>query len=197
MAVEIAAIRIVNGRQVPPVGRWSIDPSHSQVEFQVRHLMIAKVRGRFRVFSGTIDVAVLPENSAVEVSIDAASIDTGDAQRDAHLRSAEFLDVEHHPTITYRSTGVRPGEGDSWMLDGDLTIRGVSHPVVLEIEFSGAVSDPWGKLRTAFNATGEMDRDDWGINWNQALESGGFLVGKRVKVNLEVEAILQSDELIV
>jgi len=179
------------------VGRWNIDASHSQVEFQVRHLMIAKVRGRFRVFSGTVDIAVLPENSAVEVSVDAASIDTGDPQRDAHLRSAEFLDVEHYPTLTYRSTGVRPGEGDSWMLDGELTIRGVSHPVTLEVEFAGAVSDPWGKLRTAFNATGEMDRDDWGINWNQALESGGWLVGKRVKVNLEVEAVLQSDEPIV
>ena len=155
--------------------------------------MIAKVRGRFLVFSGAVEIGVVPEDSCVQVSIDASSIDTGDVQRDAHLRSADFFDVERYPTLSYRSTAVRPGEDDAWVLDGELTIRGVSRPVVLDVEFGGAASDPWGKLRTAFTATGEVDRDEWGLNWNQALEAGGFLVGKQVKLNLEVEAVLRSD----
>jgi polyisoprenoid-binding protein YceI len=191
MTVEV--VRIVEGREVPPVGRWVIDPAHSQVEFNVRHLMIAKVRGRFQVFGGEIDVAEIPEDSSVRVEIDAASIDTGDAQRDEHLRSPDFLDVKRFPQLVYQSTSVRPAAAaDAWELAGHLTIRDVSRPVTILTEFGGGVTDPYGNIRTAFSAKGEIDRDDFGVSWNQALETGGFVVGKTVQIQLEVEAILHS-----
>ena len=193
MAIEVAAVRIVEGREVPPAGQWIIDPLHSQVEFSVRHMMIAKVRGRFTVFGGGIDIAEAPEASSVEVDIDAASIQTGDDQRDAHLRSADFLNVERYPRLVYRSTAVRPAPSPtSWEVIGNLTIRDVTRPVTLEAEFTGAVTDPFGDFRTGFSAHGEIDREDFGVSWNQALEAGGFLVGKTVQVVLEIEAILRS-----
>ncbi|MCU1377858.1 MAG: YceI family protein [Acidimicrobiales bacterium] len=193
MTVEIVAVRYVDGRAVPPAGVWRIDPSHSEVEFEVRHMMIAKVRGRFNVFEGIVAIAEIPEDSYVEVLVDAASIDTGDEQRDGHLRSADFLDVERYPTLRYRSTEVRPGSDDGWAVTGDLTIKDVTRPLTLEVSFNGAATDPWGNLRTAFSATGEADREEFGISWNQALEAGGFLVGKVVKMRFEVEAVLVTD----
>jgi polyisoprenoid-binding protein YceI len=129
-------------------------------------------------------------DSTVVVEIDPASIDTRDAGRDEHLRTADFLDVEAFPTITYASTGLRRNGGD-WVLDGDLTIKGVSRPVSLDVEFLGAAGDPWGGTRLGFSAKGELDREDWGLNWNQALETGGVLVGKQVKIDIEAEAIQQ------
>jgi polyisoprenoid-binding protein YceI len=193
MAIQVAAVRIIEGRDVPPVGRWTVDPLHSQVEFSVRHLMIAKVRGRFRVFGGEIDIAEIPEDSMVEVEIDAASIDTGDAQRDAHLRSADFLDVEHYPKLVYHSTSVRPAaDAISWEVMGNLTIRDITRPVSLLTEFAGMVTDPYGNFRTAFSAQGQIEREEFGVNWNQALEAGGFVVGKTVNIHLEIEAVLQS-----
>jgi polyisoprenoid-binding protein YceI len=193
MTVEIIAVRYVDGRAVPPAGIWQIDPGHSEVDFEVRHMMIAKVRGRFNVFEGIVAIGEIPEESYVEVMVDAASIDTGDAKRDQHLRSADFLDVEHYPALRYRSTEVRPGSDDAWAVTGDLTIKDVTRPVTLAVTFNGAVTDPWGNLRTAFSATGEADREEFGISWNQALEAGGFLVGKIVKMRFEVEAVLVTD----
>ena len=191
MGTETAQVRVVDGRELPPVGRWTIDATHSDVQFVARHMMIAKVRGHFREFEGWIDVAERPEDSRVEVVIAAASIDTGDPTRDAHLRSPDFLDVERYPNITYRSTAVRPAEGDRWRVEGDLTIRDVTRSVALDLEFEGVALDPWGNLRAGFVATGDIDREEFAVTWNQALETGGFLVGKGIRVELDIEAVLQ------
>jgi polyisoprenoid-binding protein YceI len=193
MDVKVEVTRVVDGREIPPPGTWIIDPSHSEVEFMVRHMMISKVRGRFRQFDGTIVIAERPEDSRVEVFIEAASIDTRDATRDDHLRSADFLDVEHYPEIKFTSTSLRPGDIGHWDMTGDLTVRDVTRQVLLGVEFSGATVDPWGNLRSGFDASTRIDRDQFGITWNQALEAGGFLVGKEILVEIDVEAIHQND----
>src|SRR5688500_14036105 len=193
MAMNVATTRTVAGLEVPPVGRWVIDPAHSHVDFVGRHMMISRVRGRFREFSGVICIDEIPERSSVEATIAAASIDTGDEERDRHLRSAEFLDVEHHPEIRFRSLSLRPADQDHWKVTGDLTIRGVTRPVMLLVEYCGTAVDPWGNTRAAFLASGETNREDFAITWNQALEAGGFLVGKGVKIEVDVEAVLQNE----
>ena len=193
MGVKVEVTRVVDGREIPPPGTWIIDPTHSEVEFTVRHLMISKVRGRFRHFDGTIVIAERPEDSRVEVFIEAASIDTRDATRDEHLRSADFLDVEHYPEIKFTSTSLRPGDIGHWDMTGDLTVRDVTRQVLLGVEFSGATVDPWGNLRSGFDASTRIDRDQFGITWNQALEAGGFLVGKEIRVEIDVEAIHQKE----
>jgi polyisoprenoid-binding protein YceI len=177
---------------LPAPGLWTIDPGHSSVEFVVRHLMVSKVRGRFAEFSGDIHVGERAEDSKVAVAISPASITTGDAQRDGHLTSPDFFDVESFPTVTFRSTGVRVGEGDRFELDGELTVHGVSRPVTLAAEYLGAVQDPWGNQRIGFSASTEIDREDFGLTWNQALEAGGVVVGKKARIELEVEAVQQS-----
>ncbi len=182
--------RTVDGVDVPVAGTYALDASHSQAGFVVRHLMVSKVRGAFTGVSGTVTVAEDVTASTVAVEIDPASIDTRDAGRDEHLRTADFLDAEQFPTITYASTGLRRDGGD-WVLDGDLTIKGVSRPVRLDVEFLGAAGDPWGGTRLGFSAKGELDREDWGLNWNQALETGGVLVGKKVTLEIEAELIQQ------
>jgi polyisoprenoid-binding protein YceI len=169
-------------------GVWNVDPAHSTVGFVARHLMISKVRGRFRTFSGTIHIADDPLQSSVEATVDLASVDTGDAARDEHLRSADFFSVDPHPTMTFRSTSVRQ-EGDHYVLAGDLTIRDVTRPVEFELEFDGVSQDPWGNTRAGFTAEAEVNRKDWGLEWNVALETGGVLVGDKVKILLEIEAI--------
>ncbi|HEX7117275.1 MAG TPA: YceI family protein [Longimicrobiales bacterium] len=174
------------------VGRstWTIDAAHTLVEFAVKHMMIATVKGRFGEVSGTIvlDEEALDRSSA-EVTIVASSIDTRSADRDAHLRSADFLDVETHPTLTFRSRRVESvGEG-RFRVIGDLTIRGTTREVVLDVEDQGRGKDPWGGERAAFSATTEIDRRDYGLTWNAALETGGVLVGDRVRISLEVEAV--------
>jgi polyisoprenoid-binding protein YceI len=193
MDVKAAATRVVDGREVPPAGTWQIDPSHSEIQFSVRHMMISKVRGRFREFAGTIEIGERPEDSRVDVVIEAASIDTRDRTRDEHLRSAEFLDVERFPEVRFTSTSASPGEKDRWDVTGDLTVRDVTRPVVLHVEFSGGTVDPWGNLRAGFLADAEIDREEFDITWNQALEAGGFLVGKGVRVDIDVEAIRRAD----
>ena len=177
-------------RTLPAVGTWSIDPSHSEVGFAVRHLGISKTRGRFGSFRGDLVVAEQPEQSRVTVEIDADSIDTKDAGRDEHLRGADFFDVAAHPTLTFVTSDIA-GAGDRWTVTGDLTIAGVTRPVVLETELTGLVTDPWGNERVAFAASTEVNREDFGLTWNAALETGGFLVGKTVKIDIEVEAVLQ------
>jgi polyisoprenoid-binding protein YceI len=179
----------IESTTLPTTGTWEIDLSHSSVGFSVRHLGLAKVRGRFNDFSGAVLVSDDPESSSVEVEIQAGSIDTRDPQRDGHLVSADFFDVEQHPTLTFRSTGVERARGDHWAVDGDLTIRGVTRPVRLDVAFEGAGSDPWGGQRAAFSASAEVDREDFGLTWNQTLETGGVLVGKKVRIELEVELI--------
>ena len=193
MATKSALVRIVEGKEIPPPGRWAIDASHSSIQFVARHMMISKVRGRFREFSGTIHIDEVPEQSWVEATINAASIDTGDADRDAHLRAADFLDVDRFTEIRYRSTEVR-AVADKWEITGDLTLRDVTRPVSLVVEFCGVATDPWNNLRAGFLGTTEINREDFSVTWNQVLESGGFLVGKGVKVECDVEAVLQSDE---
>jgi polyisoprenoid-binding protein YceI len=190
---QMQTTRTREGKELPPPGRWRIDSSHSDVQFVARHMMISKVRGHFREVTGTIVVTDVPEDSSVEVTIKAASIDTGDAGRDEHLRSADFLDVAQHPEIRYRSTAVHAVGDDKWQVAGDLTIRDVTRTAILMVEFCGVATDPWGNLRAGFVAHSEIDREAFAITWNQALESGGFLVGKGVKIELDIEAVRESD----
>lgn len=183
--------RTVDGIALPTPGTFELDPSHTHVGFSVRHMM-GKVRGRFTSFSGTVTVADDPPDSSVEVSVDVGSVDTGDEQRDGHLRSPDFFDVESHPTMTYRSTGLTSeGEG-RYRVEGDLTIKGVTRPVPLSLTFEGVGVDPWGNQRLGFSASAEIDREQFGLTWNQALETGGMLVGRKVTVNIEAEAVRQS-----
>ena len=189
MAITSPLTRSVDGHEIPAAGTYAIDASHTNVEFVARHLVVAKVRGRFNAFSGALQVAETPEASSVEVVIDAASIDTRDAGRDEHLRSADFLDVERHPQLRFASTAVKT-DGGHWRVQGDLTIAEITRPVVLDVEFLGGVLDPWGGQRVAFSASTEINREDFGLTWNQALEAGGWVVGKKVRIELEVEAVL-------
>ena len=186
------AHRHVDGAELPVPGRYAIDASHSAVEFAVRHLGLSKVRGAFGAFDGVIEIAGRPEESKVTVEVDLASIDTREPNRDEHLRANDFLDVQNHPTMTYRSTRVT-GSGTNWTVEGDLTLRGVTNPVTLDMTFEGAASDPWGGRRIAFSASGEIDREQWGVTWNQALETGGLVIGRKVKLELEVEAVKEAE----
>jgi polyisoprenoid-binding protein YceI len=181
---------VVDGRQVPDVGTWEIDPSHQSFEFVARHLM-AKVRGRFPAVTGVATIAERPQDSTLELEIDANSIDTKDDTRDAHMRSSDFFGVEDHPTISFRSTGVRPGAGqDRWKVDGELTIKGVTRPVTVDVEFLGAGIDPWGNQRIGFSGVvPEVNREDWGLTWNAPLETGGFLLSRSVRLEIEAELV--------
>lgn len=183
-----SSVRTLQGITVPEVGVYEIDTSHSVVEFQVRHLGLAKVRGRFNDFSGTIEITDDPLQSRVDVVIEAASIDTRDENRDNHLRTPDFLEVENHPTLEFHSTEVSLDD-DRATVRGDLTVRGVTRPVTLELEFEGSAIDPWGNKRLGCSATTDVNREDFGLTWNQALETGGWLVGKTVRIDLSVEAV--------
>jgi polyisoprenoid-binding protein YceI len=180
--------RVVDGRQVPEVGKWEIDPSHQSFEWIARHLM-HKVRGRFPTVSGVADIKDVPEKSTLSIDIDANSIDTQDETRDAHMRSNDFFGVEEHPTISFRSTAVRPGDGENeWKVDGDLTVRGVTRPITVDVEFLGGAVDPWGNQKIGFSGVvPEVDRRDWGLTWNAALETGGFLLANNVRLEIEAE----------
>jgi polyisoprenoid-binding protein YceI len=187
---EAVATRNVQGVAVPTAGTYEIDPGHSVVEFVVRHLGLAKVRGRFNEFAGSFVVADDIAASTAQVDIRAASIDTRNPDRDAHLRSPDFLNAEEHPSVEFRTTGLRQEAGE-WFLDGTLSLAGVTRPVTLTVEFEGAAKDPWDNERVGFSATTSVNREDFGLTWNQALESGGWLVGKDVKIELSVEGIKQ------
>ena len=187
-----ATARKAEGLALPTPGTWEIDAAHSSVGFVARHLMISKVRGGFAKFSGQVTIGETPEASSVVATIDAASIDTGEPARDAHLRSPDFLDVEKYPTLDFRSTYVRRTGETSLRLDGELTIRRVTRPVSLDVSYLGVVTDPFGNEKAAFSAETEIDREDWGITWNKALETGGVLVGKRVKLELEIQLVRKS-----
>lgn len=171
---------------------WSIDPAHSHVEFAVRHLMVATAKGRFGEVEGTITLdEANPASSRVEARIAAAGIDTKQADRDAHLRSPDFLDAENHPYLTFRSTRVEADGRGGFTAHGDLTIRGVTRPVALQGEYLGTNRSPYGFRVAGFSATTRINRSDFGLNWNAALETGGVMVADEVKVTLEIEAIEQ------
>jgi polyisoprenoid-binding protein YceI len=174
---------------------YTIDPAHSGAHFSVRHMMVTNVRGGFKKVTGKVVFdAENPANSSVEAEIDAASITTNDDQRDAHLRSGDFLDVEHFPTITFRSTNIEPNGDGEWKVTGDLTIHGVTRPVVLKVEGPGAdTKDPWGNLRTGASSTTKIKRSDFGLTWNAALETGGLLVGDDLKIELELSLLKSAD----
>lgn len=191
MSEAAVAAREVDGRTVPAAGTWVPDPAHSSFEFVARHMM-AKVRGRFPEFTATVNIAERPEDSSVQVELDVNSVTTRDDRRDGHLRSPDFFDVETYPKITFRSTGVRPAsEPDQWLLDGELSIIGKTRPVTWTVEFHGAVKDPWGGSRAALSAAVDVDRTDWGLSWNSPLETGGFLLSDRVRLEVDVELIKQ------
>jgi len=187
------ASRTWNGVQFPSAGTWVLDPAHTTVEFEARHLMVAKVKGRFGEFEGALHIAEDPTQSSTSVTIKAASIDTRTQQRDDHLRSPDFLEVDAYPELTFASTGVEHDDGDDWKIHGDLTIRGVTKPVTLKTEYNGQMSDPFGGQRAFFSAETKIDREEWGLTWNQALETGGWLVGKEIKMSIEIESVLQTD----
>ena len=175
--------------------RWQIDPAHTQVEFTVKHMMFSKVRGRFEAVDGSLQFDPDGDlgDAGVRVTIDAASIDTGQEDRDEHLRSADFLDVEKYPELTFASASVEAGRDDEFTVTGDLTIHGVTREVELDAELSGVAPDPWGNQRVAFSASTTIDRRDFDLTWNQALETGGVLVGHEVKISLEVQATRSED----
>jgi polyisoprenoid-binding protein YceI len=172
--------------------RWVIDSSHSGIQFTVRHLVIAKVRGQFSRWTGTLEAPGRDfARGSLDVLIDASSIDTGVVDRDAHLRSADFFDVERYPEITFKSTSVTETAGDRLRVAGALTIKGVARDVVLDVEVLGQAKDPWGNERAAFSATTSIDRRAFGLTWNQVLEAGGVMVGDRIDIAIDIEAVRQ------
>ena len=177
------------------MANWSFDPSHSSVGFSVRHLMISKVRGQFGKWSGTFEYdPANPAAARLEVHIDAASIDTRDEKRDAHLRSPDFFDVEKFPELTFSSTKVERDGGDDFVVTGDLTIHGVTRSVQLKVEGLGRTRDPWGGERVGFSASTSVNRKDFGLHWNVALETGGVVVGEKVEIGIEIEAVRAAEQ---
>ncbi|MEP7023422.1 MAG: YceI family protein [Actinomycetota bacterium] len=172
-------------------GTWSIDPVHSEVGFSVRHMMVSKVRGKFKTFSGQLVTGESPLGSSVTAEIDLASIDTGSEQRDGHIRSADFFEVETYPTMTYTSTGIRQ-HGDDFVLDGDLTLKGVTQSVPLKLELNGFGPDAFGGYRAGFTATGELNRRDFNVNFSAPMETGGAVVADKITLHLEIEAVLDA-----
>ena len=173
--------------------KWEIDSSHSGIHFSVRHMVVAKVRGQFARWTGSIQAEHGNlAHASVNVVIDAASIETGVADRDKHLKSADFLDVAEHPELTFKGSQVERLSDESLRLTGELSIRGVTRAVVLDVEYAGKTKDPWGNERAGFTAKTTIDRKDFGLTWNQALEAGGVVVGDRIGIEVEVEAVKQS-----
>jgi len=187
MSTPVTAVTELSGLAA---GTWSIDPSHSEVAFTVRHMMVGKVRGVFTKFGGEIQVT---ENgdATVAADVDLNSVDTQNQQRDDHIRSGDFLDASQYPTMTYRSTGLRQ-DGRRLYVDGELSLHGVTRPVALELEVGGVTKDPYGHTRAGFSATAEVDRRDFGITVNMPMDGGGVVVGDKVRIALEIEAVLQA-----
>lgn len=173
---------------------WNIDSAHSEVNFSVRHMMISNVRGQFQKFGGTIDFDESnPANTTVAVEIDVASLSTGDEKRDAHLKSVDFFDAEHYPHITFHSTRVDVKDKTHAVLHGDLAIRDSPHEIALDVEFNGLAKSPWGTTNAGFSAKTQIKRKNWGLNWNVALETGGWLVGDDIHIGIELEIIKQPE----
>jgi polyisoprenoid-binding protein YceI len=172
-------------------GAWTIDPVHSEVGFSVRHMMVSKVRGKFKVFSGDIVTGESPLDSRVTATIDLSSVDSGNEDRDNHLRSADFFEVDAHKAMTFRSTRVRR-DGEDYMVDGELTLKSITKPISMRLELGGFGPDPFGGTRAGFTAIGELKRSDFGMDFNSVLEAGGVVVGDRVDIYLEIEAVLNT-----
>ena len=186
-AIELT--RLLDGVRLPAPGIYDFDPGHTTVAFEGRHLVVTRVRGRFMDFSGSLHVAGLPEASHAELVIRAGSVESGLKDRDDHLRSPDFLDVAHHPTITFASTSIEHVEDDRWRAIGDLTIRGMTRPVTVAIGFGGGVRDPWGNEKIGFSVRTEFNREDFGLTWNMVLDGGGLVASKRIRVEIDVEAV--------
>ncbi len=168
---------------------WNIDTTHSAIGFAVRHMVVSKTRGHFGKYTGKVQLGEDLSRSSVEVTIDAASIDTGTPERDAHLRSADFFDVERFPALTFASRRIEKLDEERYRMTGDLTIRDVTREVTVEVEYGGQRKDPWGNVRAGFAARTAVDRKDFGLHWNQVLEAGGLLVGDRVEIEIELELV--------
>ena len=192
MTESVVSTRPFEGLQIPAAGTYVLDAAHKRVGFVARHLMVSKVRGQFAEASATITIAEDPLQSSVTASITTASIDTGQTDRDNHLRSGDFFESEKYPTIEFRSTGIKSHSGAEFVLDGELTIKDITKPVELTVEFEGATTSPYGQAVFGFSAFAEIDREDWGLTWNVALETGGVLVGKKIRLEFNVEAVKQS-----
>ena len=171
-------------------GTWTLDPAHSEVSFSVRHLAISKVRGTFEKFEVTVVTAEKPEDSTLTASIDVASVNTNQAQRDEHLRTSDFFAVDEFPTMDFVSTGLRH-DGEDFYLDGDLTLRGVTKPISIKGEFGGIITDGYGQTKAGASGTVKLNRKDFGVNWNAAIEGGGFILGDEVTVTIEGQVVLQ------
>lgn len=193
MTTTVTATRTIAGETFPAPGTWTIDPDHAELAFVGRHFMLTKIRGRFDDVRGTLVVSAEPSASHVEVDIAMASVSSGSEIRDTHLRSAELFDVEMYPTATFRSTSV-DWSGAHGVLVGDLTIHGVTREVRLDFAFEGATPDPWGGRRAVFSAQTRLNREDFGITWNVALETGGLLVSKEVSIDISFEAVWAGEE---
>ena len=176
-----------------PTGTWSVDAAHSNVEFRVKHLGISTVRGAFRDFEGTLEIGDDISTAKAYGKINAASIDTNESQRDDHLRSADFFDVEDHPDITFESTAITPLDEDTFEVTGDLTMHGITQPITLTVETTGVEQqDPWGNERVGLEALGKLDRSEWGMRFNQALGSGNMMVSDKVTISLDISAVKQA-----
>ena len=189
MSTTAHPTRVLDGAVLPAPGSWQIDPGHADVAFTGRHFMVTKVRGRFTDVTGTVTVAEDMSDSRVEVAIGMASVESGNAARDEHLRSAELFDVEHFPVATFRSVSV-DWAGDRGVVHGDLTVHGITRRVPLEVVFEGHARDPWGGERAIFSAETSINREDFDITWNMALEAGGVLVGKEITISIDIETVL-------
>jgi polyisoprenoid-binding protein YceI len=183
--------RTVNGVEYPAVGTYAIDVSHTRLGFAVRHMAVSKVRGGFNTFEGTLQLAENPVGSKASLTIDAGSVDTRDETRDGHLRTNDFFDVENHPKWTFTSTSIGTQSPTEWKVDGDLTIRGVTKPVTLDVVLEGVVKDPYGNHRVGFSASTSIDREEFGVAFGAVMEAGGLVVGKKVDIEIELEAVLQ------
>jgi len=169
-------------------GTWNIDPSHSTVGFTARHLMITKVHGTFKTFSGTITVGTNPLQSSVEATVEMVSVHTGDDGRDNHLRTGDFFETDRFPTMTLKSTGITAKGGD-YVMAANLMIKGVTKPVSFNLEFEGVSKDPWGNTKAGFTASAEINRKDWGLEYNAVLETGGVVIGEKIKITLDIQAV--------
>lgn len=184
--------RAVDGVSLPTAGVFALDPAHTQFGFTARHLMVSKVRGHFGEFSGTVTVADEITDSVVEITIQAASISTNDPNRDAHVRSDDFLGADQYPTLKFVSTSIEHKSGAKYVVTGDFTVRDVTRPLALDVEFEGLIQDPWGNQRLGFSASGEIDREEFGVKFNAALETGGVVVGPKVRLDVDAEAVRQA-----